>query len=197
LAGGGPAGPNKNGAPATSGDASPLAVADRCDAATRLDYLLAPALKYFQVGMNQAAHEAIGRIPPALRATREVLTLQAFICQEAGGWLLLCDVAKVLVRDWPNDSQHWIWLADGTRHHHTLAAAEQVLLAALLLHESEPMIHFGLACYAAQADKLDEARGHLIHAARLDPHCRMLALDAPDLAPLWAALGNTPPASGT
>jgi hypothetical protein len=175
----------------------PAAIDDKSNAATLMEQLLAPALKYFQVGMNQAASQAIERLPAGVRASREVLTLRAFIYEETGAWQLLCDVAGVLVREWPGDAQHWIWHAAGTRHRHGLAEAGRVLHGALHRHDSEPMIHFGLACVAAQAGMLEVAREHLTRASGLDPHCHRLAWDTPDLAPLWASLGKPPPTSGT
>ncbi len=43
-----------------------------------------------------------------------------------------------------------------------------------------------LACYECQLGNLDLARRCLAEAFRLKPGCRQMALDDPDLAPLWA-----------
>lgn len=74
----------------------------------------------------------------------------------------------------------------------SLAEAERFLLDALPLHEMKPMIHFNLACYAAQLGHLDEARERLGRAFELDSNLRLLALEDPDLEPLWKSLGKTP-----
>ena len=66
-----------------------------------------------------------------------------------------------LTRTWPEDCLHWIWLAYGTRGCRTLEEAEQVLLDSLRVHESEPMVHLKLACYAALLGRLEAAREHL------------------------------------
>lgn len=47
------------------------------------------------------------------------------------------------------------------------------------------MIHYNLACYAAQTGKTNEARERLREAIRLAPETLLLALDDPDLEPLW------------
>jgi hypothetical protein len=67
-----------------------------------------------------------------------------------------------------------------------------VLIDALRLHDSEPLIHFNLACYAAQTGNLEAARERLGRAISLSHKIRLLALADPDLEPLWAELGNDP-----
>ena len=43
-------------------------------------------------------------------------------------------------------------------------ANEEILLTAVELHPNEPMIHFNLACYAAQTGQLTAARERLAQA---------------------------------
>jgi Flp pilus assembly protein TadD len=58
-------------------------------------------------------------------------------------------------------------------------------LLAVEAHPEEAMIQFNLACYVPQIRKLDEARNRLEEAIRLAPEVRTLALEHPDLEPIW------------
>lgn len=52
----------------------------------------------------------------------------------------------------------------------------------------EPILHFNLACYECQLGELEVAKARLAHAFKLEPKCRLMALDDDDLAPLWDSL---------
>lgn len=147
---------------------------------------------YLQLGMLLDAGEEIGNLPPAMRESRAVLELSALIHLEAGAWQLLREVGERLTRSWPGEGTHWIWLAYGTRRCRSLAEAERCLLDALPHCGSEPMIHFNLACYAAQLGHLDQARERLQRARALDPAMQALALGDPDLQALWPELCQPP-----
>lgn len=160
---------------------------------TELERMLQPSIGYFELGMHQEANDALEELPPAVKTSREVMTLRARIYQKVGSWEFLREVGGYLARTWPDEAQHWIWLAYGTRRCRSLAEARAVLLEALPLHPDGPIIRFNLACYAAQLGNLDEARYRLASAIALDSDIRLMALDDPDLEPLWADLGNSNP----
>lgn len=146
--------------------------------------------------MAQEANDELEALPPELKTSVEVLRLRAEIYCDEAAWGLLREVSAYLVDKWPGDSQHWIWLAYATRRCLSIPEAERVLQEALRSHASEPMIHFNLACYAAQTDELESARERLTQAISLNPIFRMMALDDPDLEPLWAGLApSTVPAN--
>jgi Flp pilus assembly protein TadD len=100
-----------------------------------------------------------------------------------------------LAHEWPQDSQHWIWLAYATRRCRSIGEAQLILEKAVKQHSSEALIHFNLACYAAQTGDLEAARQRLSQAITLDPGTKLLALDDPDLEPLWEGLGKFSPNS--
>jgi hypothetical protein len=50
----------------------------------------------------------------------------------------------------------------------------------------EPTIHYNLACYECQLGNLSGAKQHLIKATKADEKFKLMALDDPDLEPLWA-----------
>lgn len=149
------------------------------------DKWLEAALGYLQFGMFEDASDEIEQLPPEEKTSPGVLRLRAAIYSETKSWHLLQEVAGFLVDSVPGDPQHWIWLAYATRRTTSIPVAEAILLRALESHPSSGMIHFNLACYAAQTGKIEEAKERLRDAIRLAPETRLLALDDPDLEPLW------------
>ena len=53
------------------------------------------------------------------------------------------------------------------------------------------MIPFNLACYDCQLGNLESAKLYLEQAIKLKPGMRTMALDDPDLEPLWDSLATT------
>ncbi len=147
------------------------------------------AAGYLELEMFEDATSELAGIPVAAPHARQLLGMRALVSQAAGNWELMGEAAGELVRQWPDDSNHWIWLAYAMRRSHSLAEAEDVLLAALKHHETEPVIHFNLSCYAAQLGKLELARERLQRAITLDPTVRRMARKDPDLKALWPELG--------
>jgi Tfp pilus assembly protein PilF len=146
---------------------------------------LEAALGYLQLGILEEANDEIEKLPPEERTSSGVLRLRAAICSETKSWHLLREVATFLVDSLPGDPQHWIWLAHATRRTTSIPDAEAILLRAMELHPKGGMIHFNLACHAAHAGRIEEAKERLREAIRLAPETRLLALDDPDLEPLW------------
>jgi Tfp pilus assembly protein PilF len=151
------------------------------DAEKRLE----AALGYLQLGMFEDANDEIEQLSPEEKTTSGLLQLRAAIYSETKSWHLLQEVAGFLVDSLPGDPQHWIWLAYATRRTTDIPAAEAILLRASKLHQNDAMIHFNLACYAAQTGRIEEAKDLIREAIRLEPGIRSLALDDPDLEPIW------------
>jgi Tfp pilus assembly protein PilF len=151
------------------------------DAEKRLE----AALGYLKLGMFDEANSEIEQLPPEEKTSLGVLRLRAAIYSETKSWQLLQEVAGFLADSLPGDPQHWIWLAYAIRRTNNIPAAVTILLRALESHPTGGMIHFNLACYAAQTGKIEEAKERLREAIRLAPETRLLALDDPDLEPLW------------
>lgn len=147
------------------------------------------AAGYLELGMFEDATAELAGIPVVAPHARQLLGMRALVAQAAGNWALMGEAAGELVRQWPDDSNHWIWLAYAMRRSRSLEEAEDILLASLKHHETEPVVHFNLACYAAQLGKLELARERLRRAIALDPAVRRMARNDPDLKPLWPELG--------
>ncbi len=103
-------------------------------------------------------------------------------------WEAAVVVAKQLMRDDPAEPQWAISLAYATRRLDSIASAKAILVNAVAKHPQEPIIHYNLACYDCQLGAMDAAKDHLKRAFQLGPKWRAMALDDPDLQPLWNAL---------
>jgi predicted Zn-dependent protease len=160
-----------------------------------LERLIQPAIGYLQLGLMEEAEEEIEALPPEAKTEKIVLELQVEIHSGTYSWQRMREVAGILAHEWPDDSQHWISLAYATRRCRSITEAEIILLKAVKLHPKEPMIHFNLACYAAQSGELTAARERLAQAVMLDPAARLMAMKDPDLEPLWADLVKSPSTS--
>ena len=55
---------------------------------------------------------------------------------------------------------------------------------------TEPTIRYNLACYECQLGDLAVAKQHLKAATKADTKFRGMALDDPDLEPLWSEIGR-------
>jgi len=149
---------------------------------------LEAARGYTQLGMYEDATAELETIDPFCRALPEVLEVRLEIYRAMSRWDLMQVVAKSLAQYDPRDPAPVISLAYATRRAESLAAAKSILEQALERHPNEPIVHYNLACYECQSGKLDEAKRHLQRAFELQPQCRGMALEDPDLEPLWDTL---------
>jgi Flp pilus assembly protein TadD len=131
----------------------------------------------------EAAAE-LDQIAPPDDQKLEVLGLRVAVLQERRDWPALRDVARTLVERMPSEAAAWVTWAYATRRAESLAAAEQILLAAEVHHPAEPTIQFNLGCYACQRGDLAAARTRVDRAIALEPKFAASAETDPDLAPL-------------
>ena len=155
---------------------------------SELEQLVQPAIGYLQLGMIEEANEEIEALPLEAKTERVVLELQVDIFSGISSWPRMRKAAELLAHGWPDGCQNWISLAYATRRCRSITEAEEILLKAVELHPNEPMIHFNLACYAAQTGELTAARERLAQAEMLHPEARIMASKDPDLEPLWPDL---------
>ena len=143
---------------------------------------------YLALGMFEDANAELELIDPFCRILPEVLRVRLGIYAGAKNWELMRGIAKKLAQHAPDEPQWWISLGYATRRAESLGAARAVLIEALEHHGEEPIIHYNLGCYACQLGDLHAAKEHLKQAFRLQPKCREMALDDPDLEPMWSAI---------
>jgi len=146
------------------------------------------AIGYLTLGLPEEADEEIEGLSPELYHSKTILSLRASIYCEANWWTRLRDVARVLVNKWPGECDHWILLGCATRRCISIDESNAVFSESLIFHESEPLIHFHLACNAAHIGERQTAREYLSKALLLDPNIGLIALEDADLAPLWLSM---------
>jgi len=65
------------------------------------------------------------------------------------------------------------------------AEARRFLLADEALLKDRWIFHYNMACYACKLGDMEEAKGYLNAACKVNPTCRLQALDDPDLEEGW------------
>lgn len=138
---------------------------------------LETARGYLALGMVQEADDELAKMTDHA----DVMRLRAVVYERGERWEQMKEVAGSLVTQWPEEAAHWIALGWATRRAGSIPEASDVLRRSLKHHPSEAVIHYNLACYAAQTGIFDEARSRLKDAIRLNPMMRDLANDDPDL----------------
>ena len=154
--------------------------------------LLQPALGYLQLGMFVEANDELEELPPELRADDAVLGLRLEIYQGLGKWESARVLAESLAKRSPENPGWWLSWSYALRREKSVAEAQTVLRKASEIHPDVALIAYNLACYACVMGDLAEARTLLKIAFGMEASCKRMALDDPDLEPLWTALGKTP-----
>jgi Tfp pilus assembly protein PilF len=92
----------------------------------------------------------------------------------------------------PEVPKHWLDLAWGQRRGIDLQTAEMTLKEALGRFPNEAVIHYNLACYSCVSGRVEEGKGLLATALRLDPNLKATALEDEDLIGVWKSklVGN-------
>ena len=139
---------------------------------------------YLLLGLKTEAAEALGEIAHAERDATRVLVMALAVHTERADWADAARIGAVVCGREPQEAGYWIQWAYATRRHHGIEEARTILMRGLGLHPREPMLHFNLACYAAQLGNLDDAREFLETACGLDANFVELARTDEDLAPL-------------
>ena len=151
---------------------------------------LEAARGYIALGMHLDANDELEQIDATCRHLPEVLSVRLAVYQSAKRWELAIVVAKQLAAIDSQNPQWAISLAYATRRLTSIEAAKVILLDAAAKHPEEPIIHYNLGCYECQLGDLDAAKSHLKRATELQPQCAAMAMDDPDLEPLWEMIAG-------
>jgi|ERR1043166_2399099 tetratricopeptide (TPR) repeat protein len=151
---------------------------------------LSAAIGWLELGNSAEAGEELARISPAALEHPDVLEVRWQICANSKSWEAAAEVAELCVAKAPERASGWLHRAYAKRRvpGGGLDPAWEALRPAFEKFPDEPIIPFNLACYAAQAGRLDEALDWLqraIAASRNLNEIKRMALADPDLQPLW------------
>jgi len=145
---------------------------------------------YIQLGMFEEANAELEEIDPFCRHLPEVLTARVAIYYGLKKWDLMAVVAKKLAEINLNEPANFIDWAYATRRAESIHLAHAILSKGAELHPENGAIQFNLACYESQLGNLDRAKAHLSQATKIDRKFSAMALDDPDLEPLWESLAR-------
>lgn len=149
---------------------------------------LRAASGYTELGMFKDAEAELDQISPDFRQLPEVLSARLHVYSGMKHWELMQGVAERLMRNDPANAQWPISYAYATRRARSLEVAKQILIEAVRRHPQEMMIPFNLACYECQLGNMDSAEDYLKTVFTMEPKMRLVALEDPDLKPLWGSL---------
>ena len=146
---------------------------------------LEAALGYLDLGMHQDAWDELENLPPELRADDRVLELRIKIYQRLEKWNSARVLAESLAKRSPENPHRWILWAFFLRREKSVEAARAVLMEAAAVHPDAALIPYNLACYACVLGQIEAARKLLTVAFSMDVMFKRIALDDPDLDPIF------------
>jgi tetratricopeptide (TPR) repeat protein len=147
------------------------------------------AIGWLELGNPTEALAELDLLAPASHRHPDVLELRWLVSAELGRWKDGLKVANLLVEVAPERSTGWLHRAYALRRvdNGGLQQAWDALLPVVPKFPKEPTISYNLSCYACQMRQLDAARVWLKRAfsAGRKEHIKKMALEDPDLEPLW------------
>lgn len=145
------------------------------------------AAGFRELGLLKEAERELKALSKKDSQRLEVIAEWTFLHQERGEWAKMCEAAGRWVQGHKEEPAAWVAWAFSLRRSVSLAAAERLLLEALLHHPHNATIQFNLGCYACQSGNLIQAQRRVAKAISLDATFKALAQTDPDLEPLRAA----------
>ena len=143
---------------------------------------------FLDLRMPARARAEWARIPAAHQSHRAGVEILLRLAMEEKNWAEAADLAEALAKRYPDEPAYPVQLAYCTRRKESIAAARSILLEASRRFKKTAVIPYNLACYECQLGHADEAKKYLRSAIELDPQCREMALEDPDLEILWSEI---------
>ena len=153
---------------------------------------LSAAIGWLGLGNWHEANEELEKITPALRIHPDVLEIRWLIHAKAEKWDLCVDIGNALVKAVPDRSFGWLQRSFAL---HVLKRTQEALdtLSIAAFHfPNDWQIRYNLACYACQLGNHKEAQEWLRLAFSMGnaKQVKLMALNDPDLEPLWKEIGQ-------
>ena len=142
---------------------------------------------WLELGDWLEANEELERITPQMRAHPYVLRVRWGVYAKGRKWEMAAEVARAISAMLPDNSWGWIQWAYSLHALKRTKEAWGVLIPVVDKFSDEYLMRYNLACYCCQLENLKEALQWLEKAIDLagKKDIRAMALDDPDLEPLW------------
>ena len=157
--------------------------------ATDIHWLQA-AEGWLELGNHVEADKELDNITPQLRAHTLVLQMRWRVHAQAKKWDRCVEIASTLTKLNPEDEQAVVNLGNALYFSGRTQDAFDCVGGVMERFPKNPILRYNQACYAAQLGRLEEAKRWLEKAFELDDkkELKLMALEDPDLAPLWDSL---------
>jgi len=154
---------------------------------------LRAAQGWLELGNWREAGDELKNIAGPLLGHPAVLQVRWGIDAAANRWDAAVEVARTTAKSYPDMPDGWIHWAYALRRLEGIPEARRVLIGVVDKFPREFIIRYNLACYACQLGHLMDARAWLEKARKLAGRhdVRAMALDDPDLEPLWKEIRET------
>ena len=153
---------------------------------------LRAASGWLELGNHLEANEELEEIRPRLRVHPDVLQIRWQIYAKEKKWEACVDIAAAVIKLAPERYDGWIHRSFALHELKRTEEAFENLLPAAEQFSDVWTIPYNLACYCSQLQRLDEAETWLKKAMAIDEQTvKRLALDDPDLLPLWDSMSGT------
>jgi tetratricopeptide (TPR) repeat protein len=153
---------------------------------------LSAAEGWLELGDLLEANEELERITPPMSIHPLMLEMRWKVYSKRGKWELAAEIARALTEVLPDSSWGYIHYAYSL---HELKRSKEAwgVLIPVVDKFTDFIIRYNLACYACQLGNLDESMQWLEKAVELSgrKEIRLMALEDPDLKPLWRVLRNS------
>jgi tetratricopeptide (TPR) repeat protein len=148
---------------------------------------------WIELGNHLEANEELEQITPELRGHPDVLEIRWQIYAKAKKWDAALDLASALIQLVPELPLGWVHRSYCLHELKRSEEARDNLLRVVDKFPEDPIMRYNLAWYECQLGRLEQARNWLEKAFDLG-HSRKIkwmALEDPDLEPLWRKIGET------
>ena len=154
---------------------------------------LQAAQGWLELGNHLEANEELEQITAECRAHPAVLEVRWQIYAKAKTWAGALDIAAALAQLVPEQPLGWLHRSYCLHELKRTEEARDNLLRVVDKFPEDPIMRYNLACYECQLGRMEQAKQWLEKAFTLgDPKkIKLMALDDPDLEPLWRTIGTT------
>ncbi len=148
---------------------------------------LAAAEGWLELGNAEEALAELQQIDPRWQKKKDVLELRWHACAAAKRWDACLEISAALRESFSEDSEYFIWHGNALYFSGKTDAAYLFGLHAVQKFPKSWVLHYNLACYAAQLGRIEKAKQELEKAMDLGDSgiVKMKALSDPDMIPLF------------